>query len=263
MHRDPSPSLPPSVTAGLRMVLCDADGNLFPSEEPAFDASVEVANAFLADLGSDRRYTSDELRHVATGMNFRSTARMLAAAAGRDDVDVEPWVVQERRVVTAHLGATLRPHPPTLTALGQLAGRYPLAAVSSSALTRLAACFTATGLDELIPPDLRFSAEDSLPTPTSKPDPAVYRHACTQLGIAPAQGLAVEDAVAGVLSAVAAGCPTVGNLLFVPPAERPERAAALLGAGALTVVESWSQLAALLLTDAPGAGELSAAGAAR
>jgi hypothetical protein len=23
-------------------VLCDADGNLFPSEEPAFDASVEV-----------------------------------------------------------------------------------------------------------------------------------------------------------------------------------------------------------------------------
>ena len=73
----------------------------------------------------------------------------------------------------------------------------------------------------------------------------------------------VEDAVAGVLSAVAAGCPTVGNLLFVPPAERAERAAALLGAGALTVVESWSQLAALLLTDAPGAGELSAAGAAR
>lgn len=25
-------------------VLCDADGNLFPSEEPAFDASVEVTN---------------------------------------------------------------------------------------------------------------------------------------------------------------------------------------------------------------------------
>ena len=254
---------PTSVFEQVQVLLCDADGNLFPSEEPAFDASVEVTNAFLADLGSERRYTSDELRHVATGMNFRTTARMLAEEAGRDDVDVEPWVAEERRVVTAHLGATLRPHPPTLTALGRLAGRYPLAAVSSSALARLAACFTATDLDELIPPDRRFSAEDSLPTPTSKPDPAVYLHACRELGIAPGEGLAVEDAVAGVLSAVAAGCPTVGNLLFVAPAERQERAAALLGAGALTVVDSWDQLAGLLLDDAPDDGELSAVGAAR
>ena len=263
MLPDPSPSLPPSVTAGIRVLLCDADGNLFPSEEPAFDASVEVTNAFLADLGSDRRYTSEELRHVATGMNFRTTARMLAEEAGRGDVDVEPWVVEERRVVTAHLGATLRPHPPTLTALGELAARYPLAAVSSSALARLATCFTATDLDDLIPTARRFSAEDSLPVPTSKPDPAVYLHACAALGIAPGQGLAVEDAVAGVLSAVAAGCPTVGNLLFVAPAERRERAAALLSAGALTVVESWSQLAELLRSDAPEVGELSAAGLSR
>lgn len=255
----PPPALPPSVTAGLRMVLCDADGNLFPSEEPAFDASVEVTNAFLADLGSERRYTAEELRHVATGMNFRSTARMLAEEAGRDDVDVESWVAEERRLVTAHLAATLRPHPATLAALDELAARFPLAAVSSSALARLAACFSATGLDELIPPDLRFSAEDSLPTPTSKPDPAVYLHACTTLGISPAEGLAVEDAVAGVLSAVAAGCPTVGNLVFVAPAERPERAAALLAAGALAVVDSWSQLADLLTE----ADDCTAAGAAR
>jgi beta-phosphoglucomutase-like phosphatase (HAD superfamily) len=255
----PSPALPPAVTAVLRMVLCDADGNLFPSEEPAFDASVEVTNAFLAELGSERRYTADELRHVATGMNFRSTARMLAEEAGRDDVDVESWVAEERRVVTAHLAATLRPHPETLAALDEVAARFPLAAVSSSALARLAACFSATGLDELIPPDLRFSAEDSLPTPTSKPDPAVYLHACARLGIAPAEGLAVEDAVAGVLSAVAAGCPTVGNLVFVAPAERPERAAALLGAGALTVVDSWSQLADLLAE----ADDFTAAGVTR
>jgi beta-phosphoglucomutase-like phosphatase (HAD superfamily) len=165
--------------------------------------------------------------------------------------------------VTAHLGATLTPHEPTTAALTALSGYLRPAAVSSSALTRLAACFTATGLDELIPPALRFSAEDSLPTPTSKPDPAIYLHACRELGIAPAEGLAVEDAVAGVLSAVSAGCPTVGNLLFVAPAERPERAAALRGAGALAVVDSWAQLADLLLGGAPEADELSTAGAAR
>jgi beta-phosphoglucomutase-like phosphatase (HAD superfamily) len=149
--------------------------------------------------------------------------------------------------VTAHLGVTLTPHEPTTAALTALSAYLRPAAVSSSALTRLAACFTAAELDELIPPAVRFSAEDSLPVPTSKPDPAVYLHACEQLGIAPEAGLAVEDSVPGALSAVRAGCPTVGNLLFVPEAERAERAAALLDAGVLTVVDSWQQLADLLL----------------
>ncbi|MGY2065359.1 HAD family hydrolase [Blastococcus sp. SYSU DS0619] len=241
------PTVPPTLIERVQYLLCDADGNLFPSEEPAFDASAEVTNAFLASIGIDRRYTAGELRQAATGMNFRSTALALATEAGVTDVDVEPWVVEERRAVTEHLGRTLRPHRPTLDALGALAGRLELAAVSSSALSRLAACFTATGLDDLIPPARRYSAEDSLPVPTSKPDPAVYRHACDALGIAPEQGLAVEDAVAGVRSAVGAGCPTVGNLLFVLPEERAARREALLAAGAVTVVESWAELADLVL----------------
>jgi HAD superfamily hydrolase (TIGR01509 family) len=242
--------MPTDGTALLEQVeilLCDADGNLFPSEEPAFDASVEVTNAFLAELGSDRRFTSEELRLASTGMNFRNTALRLAAESGVTDVDVEPWVAEEKRAVSDHLARTLVPHDATSRALALLAEHVPLAAVSSSALARLAGCFTATGLDELIPPDRRFSAEDSLPTPTSKPDPAVYLHACAQLGIAPAAGLAVEDSVVGVRSAVAAGCPTIGNLLFVQPAERAERAAALEAAGVLAVVDSWQGVADLLL----------------
>jgi HAD superfamily hydrolase (TIGR01509 family) len=242
MRTDPTPQL-----EQVRILLCDADGNLFPSEEPAFDASVEVTNAFLASIGSSRRFTAEELRLASTGMNFRTTAQRLAAEDGVPDVDLEPWVLEEKRAVSAHLARTLRPHAPTTEALTTLAAQLPLAAVSSSALARLAGCFTATGLDELIPADRRFSAEDSLPTPTSKPDPAVYRHACAQLGIAPEQGLAVEDAVPGVQSAVAAGCPVVGNLLFVQPAEREQRAADLLAAGALALVGSWQELADLLL----------------
>ncbi|UOY03637.1 HAD family hydrolase [Blastococcus sp. PRF04-17] len=242
MNADPSPLL-----ERVQVLLCDADGNLFPSEEPAFDASVEVTNAFLASIGSTRRFTAEELRLAATGMNFRTTALHLAAAEGVEDVDVEPWVQEERRAVSEHLARTLRPHPATSAALTLLAEHLPLAAVSSSALVRLAGCFTATELDDLIPADRRFSAEDSLPTPTSKPDPAVYLHACAELGIAPEAGLAVEDSVVGVRSAVAAGCPTIGNLLFVPPAERAERAAALEAAGVLAVVSSWQEVADLLL----------------
>ena len=240
-------TVPRAALERLRMLLCDADGNLFPSEEPAFDASVEVTNAFVASLGSDRRFTAEQLRLAATGLNFRTVAQGLAAQAGAAHVDVEPWVVEEKRAVTAHLARTLQPHAPTSAALTALASHLTLAAVSSSALARLAACFTATELDDLIPAGRRFSAEDSLPVPTSKPDPAVYLHACTQLGIAPAEGLAVEDSVPGAQSAVAAGCPTLGNLLFVAPAEREQRAADLRDAGVLAVVSSWQEIADLLL----------------
>ena len=241
------PDVPASVLEPLRALLCDADGNLFPSEEPAFVASAEVTNRFLAELGSDQQFTAEELRLATTGMNFRSTAARFAAELGREDVDIEPWVQEEKRAVTAHLGRTLRPHDETTTALTSFAEHLTLAAVSSSALGRLAACFTATGLDDLIAPERRFSAEDSLPTPTSKPDPAVYLFACQRLGIAPHEGLAVEDSIPGALSAVRAGCPTVGNLLFVQDPERESRAAALRDAGVLAVVSSWAELADLVL----------------
>ena len=52
-------------------------------------------------------------------------------------------------------------------------------------------------------------------------------------------------------TSVAAGCPTIGNLLFVPEPERAGRAAALFDAGVLTVVDSWRQLADLMLPRLP------------
>jgi beta-phosphoglucomutase-like phosphatase (HAD superfamily) len=241
------PEIPIELVERLQALLCDADGNLFPSEEPAFVASAEVTNRYLAALGSDRRFTAEELRLATTGKNFRTTAADLAADAGVAVPDLTPWVAEEKQAVTAHLGRELRPDVEVTAALTTLGEHLTLAAVSSSALSRLAACFTATGLDHLVPAAARYSAEDSLPTPTSKPDPAVYLHACTELGIAPEQGLAVEDSLPGALSAVRAGCPTVGNLRFVAPAERAERAAQLREAGVVAVVSSWDELTALLL----------------
>jgi hypothetical protein len=40
-------------------LLCDADGNLFPSEEPAFVASAVVTNQFLAELGISERVDAE------------------------------------------------------------------------------------------------------------------------------------------------------------------------------------------------------------
>lgn len=236
------------IYPSVRFLLCDADGNLFPSEEPAFAASADVTNELLAELGVDQRYSGEELRRATTGMTFRRTATALAAEHGLEGIaGLEQWVEREKQVVTEHLGGTLRPDPEVLDPLTEIARYLELAVVSSSAITRLSSCLVATGLSRLFPPDRVFSAEDSLPLATSKPDPAIYRHACATLRIAPAEGLAVEDSVPGARSAVAAGCQVVGNVQFVPPSERADRTAELYDVGAAAVVSSWTELAELLL----------------
>ncbi len=231
-------------SGNLDVLLCDADGNLFPSEEPAFDASAAVTNQFLADFGVNRRFTPSELRQAAVGRNFRSTALALAEAYGFEVgmSDLERYVAEERRAVVAHLRRELTPNPDVQRPLIELARRVRLTIVSSSALVRLDACLHAAGLAELFPPEVRFSAEDSLPVATSKPDPAVYSHAGRMLGVAGGEALAVEDAPAGVESARRAGFAVVGNLVFVPPEERTQRAEELLAAGASSIVESWYEL---------------------
>jgi HAD superfamily hydrolase (TIGR01509 family) len=271
--------------APITTLLCDADDNLFGSEAPAFEASADVTNRFLARFGVTAPLSGEELRKRATGKNFRSTATDLAVlsgvpfektlADGRPDAlvasdsdvaagralcadELEQWVRQEREQVTARLGATLKPDPQVLDPLRALASRYALAAVSSSASARLSACFAVTGLDPLIPAAVRFSAEDSLPVPTSKPDPAVYLHAGRVMNVDRHQGLAVEDSVAGVTSAVGAGYFTIGNLMFVPADERHCRSAELIDSGAVAITDSWRAIAdALLLSTVTGGGSRS------
>jgi HAD superfamily hydrolase (TIGR01509 family) len=267
--------------APITTLLLDADDNLFGSERPAFDASTEVTNRFLARFGVSAPLSSEELRKRAVGKNFRTTAldlavqcevpldqtltqgRPAALIASSGDLasgtalsadELEKWVLQERERVTAHLAVTLTPDPQVLEPLHDLAMHYALAAVSSSATKRLLACFAATGLDSLISAAVTFSAEDSLPVPTSKPDPAVYLHAGQALGVEAHQGLAVEDSVAGVSSAVAAGYATVGNLMFLQPDERDCRRAELVDAGAVAITDSWRALADVLLSSAVPAG---------
>jgi beta-phosphoglucomutase-like phosphatase (HAD superfamily) len=243
-----APGSTPLAAASVEILLCDADGNLFPSEGPAFVASTEVTNQLLADLGIERRFTPVELRRAAVGRSFRSTATELAAHYGAplDAAVLEPYVQAEKREVTARLGSVLEPDPEVLAPLTALARHFRLAAVSSSATARLDACFCATGLAGLFDPAVRFSAEDSLPAPASKPDPAIYLFAAQALKISGAQALAVEDAAAGVQSAVAAGFPTIGNLIFTEPEEREGREEELRAAGAATVVASWWELCGLL-----------------
>jgi beta-phosphoglucomutase-like phosphatase (HAD superfamily) len=229
-------------------VLCDADGCLFPSEEPAFEASSRVTNELLGEIGSRLRFSGEELRRSTTGLNFRATAASLARGAGRPltAAELEGWVEAERCEVTEHLGRALRPDPGVLEPLGRLGRERVLAVVSSSALSRIEACLVATALGDLFPHEARFSAEDSLPAPSSKPDPAVYLLAGERLGVGPGEAVAIEDSVPGAEAAIAAGFPTFGNLAFVPAAEQADRIGALERAGVARIVFSWEEVERLL-----------------
>ena len=235
------PALDPAAVTTL---LCDADGTLFPSEEPAYAASADVTNRFLAGLGAQRAFAPEELQRMTNGKNFRAAAAQLATGYGREltRADLEGWVAEAKDVVTAHLRTVLRPDPAVRGPLERLSCRFALAAVTSSASSRLADCLEVTGLAPLFGAGRRFSAEDSLPEPTSKPDPAVYLHAGATLGVGTAEAVAVEDSLNGARSAVAAGYPTIGILQFVPEVERRERAGALREVGVAAVVGSWAEV---------------------
>jgi hypothetical protein len=115
----------------------------------------------------------------------------------------------------------------------------------------LDACFRATGLDGLTPAERRFSAEDSLPRPTSKPHPDVYRLAGERMQAAAGQALAVEDSVPGAQSAATPASRARHNLTFARPSERPGRRAALASAGVAWTGECWDQIADMLLRPPP------------
>jgi beta-phosphoglucomutase-like phosphatase (HAD superfamily) len=233
-------------------LLCDADGTLFASEEPAFDASVAVTNRCLERFGTSERFTAQQLRLAVNGKSFRAAITDLARTHGVPvqsaafAADLDGWVAEENEVVTRHLAEVLVPDASVSTPLRDLQQDFGLALVTSSALSRIDACLKATDLADLFPQSRRFSAQDSLPVPTSKPDPAVYQLTVRQLGLDPSSALAVEDAVAGAQSAVAAGLYTVGMLCFVPPAERAQRVDDLQRVGVNALVDSWDELAALL-----------------
>ncbi len=241
-------SVPRLDPASVTTLLCDADGTLFPSEEPAYAASAGVTNRFLAGLGAEQPFAPDELQRMTNGKNFRAAAAQLATGYRREltRADLEGWVTEEKDIVTAHLRTVLRPDPAVRGPLERLSRRFALAAVTSSASTRLAACLEVTGLAALFDADRGFSAEDSLPEPTSKPDPAVYLYAGATLEVSPAEAVAVEDSMNGALSAVAAGYPTIGIMQFVPEGDRRDRTEALHEAGVTAVVESWADAGRLL-----------------
>ncbi len=199
-------------------VVFDCDGVLVDSEPHSVAAWLEV----LAPLG----HPATE-RDVAacTGLGFEATHAALAAIAPLPPAG-ELW-----GPLLAALGRSfargLTVFGDAITVLDEaVAAGVPVAVASASPRSRLDLTLEAAGLGS------RFAvsvAGDEVAS--GKPAPDVYLAAARGLGVDPERCLAVEDSVAGVTAAIAAG-------MAVVAVARPGAAPARLAAAGARVVPS-------------------------
>jgi len=235
--------------SSITTLLFDCDNTLVLSEDLAFDGCAEVMNAVCREkaVALPAAFTGPALMSEFVGQNFRG---LLAALQARHGFPLGPGeadalVRREEDVVVAKLRAALTPCPGAGAALARVAARYPAgsaaAVVSSSALARVRASLETAGLAGFFAPEHVFSAATSLDPPSSKPDPAVYRHALRVLGRGAGECVAVEDSRSGMLAAVGAGIPVLGYIGPYEGARRDEMAQVLRESGAVAIMEHWDE----------------------
>jgi HAD superfamily hydrolase (TIGR01509 family) len=198
----------------LKYILLDCDNTLVLSERLAFEACAELTNELLAKHNIAATYTVDSLLHDFVGMNFRG---MMVALQKKHNftmsqAELNDYVGQEVGAVTAKLKAKATPCPGAPEQLERIRkeGKVPMAVVSTSAKPRVVASLEKTNMDHYFPNEHIFSAATSLDPPSSKPDPAIYLHACKVLGVEPGECLTVEDSKSGATAAKRAGIPLIG-----------------------------------------------------
>ncbi len=215
-------------------LIFDCDGVLVNSEEIVQDIELEL----LAELGLhyDRRdfalrFLGVSNQHFQSELNADSQARL-----NRPLPETFFDVLHER----ARLGflERLQAFPGIDAVVSEWPGHVAVA--SSSSISGLEFKLGHTALKPLFDPHI-YSAEH---VHAGKPDPAIYLHTASCLGVSPGSCIVVEDSVNGVLSAVAAGMRVVG---FVAGAHcSPEQEQLLRRAGASLVVESMTDLSPAL-----------------
>ncbi|MCJ1359022.1 MAG: hypothetical protein MMC33_009022 [Icmadophila ericetorum] len=227
-------------------ILFDCDNTLVLSEELAFEACADLANEILESKGVDERYTGPELMADFVGQNFRGVVKGMEKKYNftLTDEKREEYVKMEEDRVIATLKAKAQPCIGCNEELDKLykSKKYGLAVVSSSALRRVVASIEKVDQAKYFPKDHIFSAATSLPTPTTKPDPAIYLHACKVIGVEPKKCVAVEDSKSGTLSAVRAGIWTIAYVGSYHDQEKAKEVADMLVSnGAVVVMNHWSE----------------------
>lgn len=188
-------------------IVFDLDGVLVDSER-VWDS---VRQRLVADRGG--AWPADATGAMQ-GMSTPEWAAYLAGLIGAGDpAELAAQVVEA-------MADRYREHVPLLPgaveAVRALSGRWPLAVASSSPPQLIEVVLAAAGVAD------RFGVTvSSEQVARGKPAPDVYLAAASQLGVDPADCVAIEDSANGLRSAAAAGMAVVAvpNPHFPPPAD--------------------------------------------
>ncbi|KAF6813043.1 had superfamily [Colletotrichum musicola] len=242
----------------VKCILFDCDNTLVLSEIAAFTACAQLANEILEKHGIEKRYGGIELMHKYVGRNFRSMMAGLFEVHGfsMEPSELDSYVDRELALTISNLRSSALPCKNVVPLLEKLHAekRYDKAIVSSSAMPRVVASIQTTGMDKFFgePDEGIFSAASSIDPPTSKPNPAIYLHACKKLGFQPSECIAIEDSRSGATAAKNAGIPLLGYVGPYYDEEDPEEKVKAMEKlfteelGAFDVMHDWKDFESIL-----------------
>jgi HAD superfamily hydrolase (TIGR01509 family) len=184
------------VTTNIDLIVFDCDGVLVDSEIVSFKAEAEM----FAEIGIG--VTAHDLLTRFLGT---SSASMFAIIEQENGIKLPPDFAEQaaRRTIEA-FDRELQPIPGIAELLANLPDRKCVA--SSSEPPRVRHSLTLAGILHRFEPNI-FSATQ---VKRGKPAPDLFLLAAKSMGAAPARCLVIEDSVAGVTAARAAGMTALG-----------------------------------------------------
>lgn len=207
------------------LLIFDCDGVLVDSEPLSCRIDAEV----LTEIGVP--YTAEEIARSFVGVSQKDMIARISTERGvalPDDIGE-----QINRALFARFETDLRPIDGVRDAV--LALPYRRCVASSSLPQRIALSLRVTGLADLF--DHVFSASE---VRHGKPAPDLFLHAASRMGTAPSDCLVIEDSLAGIQAARAAGMRVIG---FTGGGHcGPGHADSLRDVGATTIVAHMADL---------------------
>ena len=191
--------------------------------------SCRIDAEFLTEIGIP--YTTDEIAQQFLGVSLKTMIARIEAE--RDCKLPDDFSERLNSILFARFETDLKPIEGVREAILSLP--YPRCVASSSVPERIALSLRVTGLSDLF--DDIFS---STQVPRGKPAPDLFLHAASSMNARPEDCVVIEDSVAGVQAALAAGMRVIG---FAGGGHcGPDHTEKLRQAGAPVVIERMADL---------------------
>lgn len=176
------------------LVIFDCDGVLVDTETIAN----KVLSGFMKDLGVD--LSPLECHHRFTGTAMETIKEEAARLSGKKLPD--DWAMQVREADLKAFEAGIDPIPGILDVVSHLkAEGIPFCVGSSGRYEKMRMTLGSSGLWDTFK-DVLYSAQDCK---MGKPEPDIFLYAAQGMGFEPEQCVVIEDSIAGIKAAKAAG----------------------------------------------------------